>query len=292
MIKITNELATTLLPKRKENSNKSDFGKVLNITGSNKYLGAGVLSALASLKVGAGYSFLCSQNDAVKCYEKFSPDLIYKTHDNFNADIMISIIEEINPKSIVLGCGISLNENTIVFTDKITDYIKTKNIPAVIDADALNALSVLKKENLGKNFVLTPHPKELSRLIDTDTHEIIKNKEKYIEQAANKFNSTIILKGHNTLICESNNIYENHTGNNALAKAGSGDVLAGILGGFLAQNLSPKDASILSVYLHGLAAEIYSDKYCEYSLLASELLNYIPDAIKLIMTSSQKLYRF
>jgi len=279
---ITQELVTSILPQRNENSNKGDFGKVLNIVGSNKYIGAGMLTSLASLKVGAGYSIFCSCDEVINKISNYSPDLVYKSHQNFNIEIIKNIITNENISAIVLGCGISTDENVIHFVDEITEFLKETNIPCVIDADGINCLSVLNKIKLNKNFILTPHPKELSRLLNVDVNEIQDKREYYATLAQEKTLATVVLKGHNTLIATNNEkLFKNVTGNSALAKAGTGDVLSGMIGGFLAQKSTTEHASILGVYLHGLASEIYSNEYSEYSLLASDLLNYIPVAIRL-----------
>ncbi len=276
---ITRNLAKDLLPKRNENSNKGDFGKVLNIVSSEKYFGAGFLAATAALRTGAGYSIFCTCDKVIeKC--KLSPNLIYKSHKNFDINIVKNIIIKENISSVVFGCGIDINKKTIKFTKELLAFLKTTNIPTVIDADGLNCLAQLKDIKLNSNFILTPHPKELSRLINVSVEEIENNREHFIKSAQNKYQAIVILKGHRTLITTKTlTIYENRTGNTALAKGGSGDILSGMLGGFLAQKVSTERASILAVYLHGLAGEIYSGKYSEYSLLPEELLEYTAVAI-------------
>jgi len=285
MIEISAQKAKNVLPKRKENSNKGDFGKAFCITGSNEYIGAGYLSAISALKVGVGYSILCSEDDAIPHYKKMSPDLIYKSHKQFDIKIVAEYINQLKPTAIVLGCGIGFSDKTLEFVPKIIELLKNKNIPTVLDADALNCIASLKLENLGANFILTPHPKELSRLLNIDVDLILKNREEYVRIAQEKYASTLILKGNETLICDlEKNIYINTSGNSALAKAGTGDVLAGMIGGFLAQNMSIKDATCLAVYLHGLSADIYKNQFSSYSMLASDLLNYIPIAIKQLLS--------
>lgn len=284
MIEITKKIVKSSMPMRKENSNKGDFGKLFCITGSNEYIGAGLLSALSALKVGAGYSVLCSEKNAIEHYKKISPDLIYKSHENFNFDIIIKLIEQINPNAIVFGCGIGLNDKTIELTEKLINFLKPLNIPTVIDADGLNCLAQLNQTKIGPNFSLTPHPKELSRLIKKELDDILQQRAISVLLAQEKYNCSVILKGHHTLVCTpEQKIYENKTGNSALAKAGTGDVLAGMIGGFLSQNTSVENAQIISVYLHGLAADIYKKDFSEYSMLASDLLQYIPKAIKEIL---------
>lgn len=283
MIEITPELIKTILPKRSANSHKGTYGKVLNIVGTEEYIGAGILCALGSLKVGAGYSILCSTNQAINYYKNYSPDIIYKSHGNFNYKKIIDILNNENINAIVLGCGISTSNKAILFVEKIMKKLLELNIPTVIDADGLNCISKIGIKNLNQNFILTPHPKELSNLINIDIKEIQLHRKVYIQKAQKIFNATIVLKGHETLICENKNIYKNTTGNNALAKAGTGDVLAGMIGGFCAQTNCTKNSALLGVYIHGLGGDLYKANFSEYSLLASDLLNYIPQALKLTL---------
>ena len=284
MIEITKDLIKEIMPIRPKESNKGDFGKVLCITGSKKYPGAGILSATAALRVGAGYSILCSEEDVINNYVNMSSDLIFQSHKNFNANFVKQIIEKNKVDSIVVGCGISTAENVVDFMDKFLDFVKEFDIPVVIDADGLNCISMLNRTDIKGKFVLTPHPKELSRLIGVCADYIQADREHFTIFAQEKYNSTILLKGCNTLIGDLyKKVYRNPTGNTALAKAGTGDVLAGMIGGFMAQKVLPVNAAILAAYIHGLAAEIYTAEYSEYSMLASDLLKYIPLAFKKIL---------
>ena len=284
MIEINKDLIKEIMPKRHKNSNKGDFGKVLCITGSKKYPGAGFLSAVAALRAGAGYSILCSEDDIINNYINMSPDLIFQSHRNFNANFVKQIIEKNKVDSIVIGCGISTADNVVDFMDKFLDFIKEFDIPMVIDADGLNCISILNRTDIKNKTVLTPHPKELSRLIGVCSEYIQADREHFTIFAQEKYNNTILLKGCNTLIGDvDKKIYKNPTGNSALAKAGTGDVLSGMIGGFLAQKVLPVNAAILATYIHGLAADIYAGEYGEYSLIASDLLSYIPLAFKKVL---------
>ena len=153
MIDVDENLILSIMPKRKDVSNKGDYGKVLNITGSRNYTGAGMLSALAALKVGAGYSILCSDEYSINVSRATSCDVIYKSHNNFDFNIVKQYIEEQKVDSIVFGCGIGVDDITIDFTHRLIEYLKTTNIPTVIDADGLNCLSK-KPIELNKNFIL------------------------------------------------------------------------------------------------------------------------------------------
>lgn len=260
-----------VLPERKQNSNKGTFGTVLNISGSLEYSGAGVLSGISALKSGAGKVVLCSTPNTLECASFQCPELVLIKRDNLNFEGITSVI---------LGCGLSQNDDAVNIFEKTLENIG--NCPIVIDADGLNILAK-KQYKLPENTVLTPHPKEMSRLMKISTEEVLKNPEKIISECVEKYCSTVVLKMHNTLVMDKNkNLYKNTTGNSALAKAGSGDVLAGIIGGLLAQGLDCFNASKTGVYIHGLAGELASEDLSEYSVLASDLIDYIGKAFKLI----------
>lgn len=256
-----------LLPKRSQNSNKGTFGTVLNVSGSKMYSGAGILSSVAALKVGAGKVVLCSSENTLSVAANSYPELVLQKKEDINFD---------GVSSIILGCGLSTtDEAKLIFKKTIS-----QNIPMVIDADGLNILAE-GEYKLSENVILTPHPKEMSRLMKTSLDDILNTPEKVLEQCVEKYRAVVVLKMHNSLVMDKNkNLYVNNTGNSALAKAGSGDILAGMIGGFLAQGMNCFDASKLSVYLHGLAGELASEELTEYSVLAVDLLKYIPYAIK------------
>ena len=134
-----------------------------------------------------------------------------------------------------------------------------------------------------KNSIFTPHPKELSRLLNVSLEEILNNREKYARITSQKFDCITVLKGKDTIVTDGDEIYVNTTGNSALAKAGSGDVLTGIISGLLSQHVSCLNAAIIGVYLHGLAGDLASEDLSVYSVLASDVIDYIPFAIKEIL---------
>jgi NAD(P)H-hydrate epimerase len=150
----------------------------------------------------------------------------------------------------------------------------------IIDADGLNVLSELPEIALPLNTILTPHPKELSRLMNCSLNEILSDRVGSAVRSARKFGATVILKGHRTVVTDGERVFVNTTGNSSLAKAGTGDVLTGMTAGLSAQGLSTLDASCLAVYLHGLAGELASADKTEYGVLASDIPSYIPLALK------------
>lgn len=273
------------LPKRAQESNKSTFGKILNIAGSKNYTGAAYLSSLAALKIGAGYVTLSSCSSIIPLIASMLPEATYISL-NETQDGTISkknTIKELYSYNVVsIGCGITTNDETRDFVFNIINELNI-NQKLIIDADGINILANHKGEISLKNAIITPHPKELSRLINVPVEEIINNREKYARITAQTYECITVLKGHDSIITNGNEILINPTGSSALAKAGTGDVLTGIISGLLAQNVSPFDAAILGTYIHGLSGDFAKEDLTEYSVLASDVIEYIPFALNEII---------
>lgn len=276
-----------LLPKRPRDSHKGTFGHVLNLSGCGNYVGASYFSSIAPLKVGCGRSTLASVESVIRSVSSLSPDIILMrlpqtcsdTISSRAINMLIPILKKYD--AISVGCGLSLNGDTAKFFRLLMKELNKLQIPTVIDADALTILAGFKHITLPEHVILTPHPMELSRLLGIDVDEILEDPEFYAKKCSKKYDCVTVLKTHQTIIVDKNGEpHVNHTGNSALAHGGSGDVLTGIISGFLAQGLVPYEASILAVHLHGKTAEIASKELTEYSTLASNLLDYIPRAIK------------
>ncbi len=280
------EIILNMLPKRIQNSHKGTFGHVLNIAGSCQYPGAAYLSSIASLRVGAGYTMLASCSDVVNITASETPDITYldlgqSTYGTIPKDAIKFLSAIANYDVIAIGCG--LNQIGGV-SELINNFIKKNRnsyTPIIIDADAINAMAAAKNYSFPLNSIITPHPMELSRLMGVDVKEIQQNRAKWAWEASREYDCIVLLKGHETVISiPSGKIFINHTGNSALAKAGSGDVLTGMIAGFCAQGIQLENAACCAVYLHGLAGEIASKSLSEYSVLASDILRYIPLAFK------------
>lgn len=258
------------MPFREQNSNKGTFGKVLNFAGSKNYIGAAYLSTVAILKVGGGFAALATEKDIIRSVSTLLPEAVYLSQKEG--------LKQIKDFSVVLiGCG--LGDNKKLFKEAI----KRIDCPTIIDADGLNILSKTNIE-LPQSSIITPHPLEAARLLGVTLQDILNNLEDSAKKLCAKYNCITVLKTHRTIICNGNNIFINQHGNSALAKAGSGDVLAGIVAGLLASTkLTPFDAAKLGVYLHSRAGEIASEELTEYSVLASDLPDYLPAAIKEIL---------
>ena len=179
---------------------------------------------------------------------------------------------------ISVGCGITTNEETRNFAFKIINELN-RNQKVIIDADGINILANHKGEISLKNAIITPHPKELSRLLNVPLEEIITNREKYARITSQTYECITVLKGHNSIVTNGEKIYINKTGSSALAKAGTGDVLTGIIAGLLAQKMKPFEAAMLGTYIHGLSGDYAAEDLTKYSVLATNVIEYLPFAI-------------
>ena len=260
------------MPIRPQNSNKGTFGKVLNFAGSKNYIGAAYLSTLGILKTGGGYAALASDKNIIEAVSKLLPETVFLSQKEGVNNIQKYTV-------CIIGCGLGVsNKSKHLFYD----VIKKANCPLVIDADGLNILAQ-KFIKLPPDTIITPHPGEAARLLGVGVKDILENTEDSAKKLSQKYNCTTVLKTHRTIICNKDNLFINQNGNSALAKAGSGDILAGIIAGLLAQKCPPYEAAKLGVYLHSRAGELASEELTEYSVLASDIPKYLPQAIKEIM---------
>ena len=262
------------MPIREQESNKGTFGKVLNFCGCENYIGASYLATVSSLKVGAGFSALASTKDVIRSVSSLLPEAVYLSREEG--------LKSINNYTVVLiGCGIGISQESQSLLQSVLTKID-KRIPLVIDADGLNILSESSIKP-SSNTILTPHPLEAARLLGVDLEIIVRDVESAVKQLYEKYGCTIVLKTHRTVIYDGERLAVNQHGNSALAKAGSGDVLAGVISGLLAQKMPLFEAAKLGVYLHSRAGEIASEELTEYAVLASDLPKYIHKAIKEIL---------
>lgn len=282
-----------LLPDRPEESNKGTFGKILNIAGSRKYTGAAYLSSRAALKIGAGYVALASPRSIEQIIATMLPEVTFIPLDETATGSICekNSIDDLYTYNVIsIGCGITTNEETRKFTFNIINELNI-NQKVIIDADGINILANHKGEISLKNAIITPHPKELSRLLNVPVEEIVTNREKYARITSQTYECITVLKGHNSIVTNGEKILVNKTGSSALAKAGTGDVLTGIIAGLLAQNMKPFDAAILGTYLHGLSGDYAQNDLTKYSVLASDVISYLPYAIKEVLTEEQQCHK-
>ena len=278
----------SLMPNFSEDAHKNDKGHVLVIAGSEGMSGAAALSAYSALRTGAGLVTLATAECERKIAAGFYPEIMTRGLKDQNGIISEDCMGEIlrlaeNKKAIAFGPG--LGRKRAVFTI-LEELLKTYKGKLVIDADGLNALS--KNPEILKNsvpeVVITPHPGEMSRLTGKSIDEISKNRQKVALEFAKEYKITVVLKGSGTVVAKDKiPAFVNPTGNQGMATAGSGDVLTGVIAGLLAQGMSAFDAARLGVYLHGLSGDIVKTKKGVHSLIASDIIETMPDAIMEIL---------
>jgi hydroxyethylthiazole kinase-like uncharacterized protein yjeF len=267
-----NEILKRFKPIVKE-AHKGSQGHVLLVGGSYGKMGSVCLSAKASLKSGAGLVTTYVPKCGYEIVQISIPEVMVETDDYL--EHLISMQYKIEPNAIGIGMGMGQHLDT---QHAFLNFIKMNKLPLVIDADGLNILSQNKEvfEFLPNETILTPHLKELERLIGSwDSTEKKLDK---VKDFSKKYNVIVVVKGAPTLIVDKETVFENTTGNQALATAGSGDVLTGIITSFLAQKYQPVDAAILGVYLHGLTANIAVPEIGHHSFIASDIIDHLGKA--------------
>ena len=263
------------MPLRHENSNKGTYGRVLNVAGSDYMPGAALLSSLSALKIGCGYVFLCSTERVIDSVAAQTQNIVFAPLSHIEKHLK-------NADVLSIGCGISTESEAVSLFIKTMENVS--NIPCVIDADGLNILSNLYRIKLPDNTILTPHPIEAARLLEVNPEIVLSDLENAAKEISKKYNCITVLKSSKTVVCSKDlEIYINTTGNNSLAKAGSGDVLTGMISGLLAQKCEPFYAAKLGVYLHGLCGDLAKNDLTEYGVMAHDLIRYISSAVKSIL---------
>lgn len=257
-----------IFKKRNDFTHKGDYGKLAIFAGSLSMAGAPYFASLAAMRTGCGLSYLYIDKDIQDILSVKISETIIRTNDNYDLADM---------DAVLFGPAWSFFDDR----DKIYKDIIASNKKLVIDADGLHYLKKYA-DKLAYRAVITPHFAELARLLDVDIEKIIKDPKKYARIASDKYEVVVVLKGHNTIVMDKDIEYINNTGNPGMATAGSGDVLSGIIASLIAQGFKVFDAAKFGVYLHGLAGDLAKEKYTEYSLIASDIIEFIPKAIKLM----------
>ena len=275
-----------LLPKRRRDTHKGDYGHVLVLAGSPGFTGAAYLCSQGALVSGSGLVTLGipkSLNSimAVKLTEvmtKLLPETDAGTLSLNAHDEILKFIDRID--AVAIGPGLSTHKETVRLVQKLITSISK---PIVIDADGLNALAGnagLLKKAIGP-VVITPHPGEMARLVGISTNEIQKDREAIALKVAKEYNLIVVLKGYHSVVAsQSGKMYINTTGNPGMATGGTGDILTGMIASFIGQGISTFDAARLGVYLHGMAGDLAAKALGEVSLVAGDILRYLPKAIK------------
>ncbi len=285
---IDNELFIQNMPKRRNNSHKGDYGKLLIVGASKGLTGAAYLSSQAAMLCGNGLVTLAIPdcvNDILEAKTTETMTFPLKSIDGHIAyDCADDILEKAkNCNAILIGPGMGTSDDAQKLVEKL---ILTSTIPLILDADAINCIAknINILNNSKSNITLTPHSVEFSRLTRLSLNEIEKNRVKASYDFATKYGVTLILKGSRTIVTSKDGMqYINITGNPGLATGGSGDILAGMVASFISRGVNSHIACAMAVYLHGICGDVASSKYGEESVIASSILNCIPNAYNQIL---------
>ncbi|NLZ93844.1 MAG: NAD(P)H-hydrate dehydratase [Firmicutes bacterium] len=292
---LTSELISLLVPSRRSDSHKGTFGAVLLVAGSSGMSGAATLAARAALRGGCGLLYAAVPGSiqsvvAAQVAEAITIPLPVNAAGQLDATALTTLLKRsVNCQAVAVGPGLTQEQELLPL---IAGLVRECKVPLVLDADALNLLA-LAPEALQERqapTIITPHPGEAARLLGSTVAEIQRNRLRSARELAARFGSTVILKGAYSIIAESNGTAAiNPTGNNGMATAGSGDVLTGLAASLLAQGVTSAQAAQTAAYLHGLAADLAVKEIGERSLLASDIVRYIPQAYLAVQANKYKV---
>lgn len=267
-----------MLPKRPEDSNKGTYGRLLIIAGSKGMAGAAYLNAYAAYMTGAGLVRIYTSSDNREILQTLLPEAIITTYEEYNKEELLSLLTWAN--GVCIGSGLGMSRLSEKLLKTVIEHVK---VPCLIDADGLNLLAENKNylnQMTERRFVITPHMKEMSRLTDISVDELKADRIQILKDFISKYRITCVLKDSRTLIAsDEKGIRMNLTGNSAMAKAGSGDVLAGIIAGWMVQGKETEDAAELGTYVHGLSGDLAKFEKGVYSVMARDLIEYISKAL-------------
>ena len=261
------------LPPRQDESNKGDYGKLLVIAGSHNMCGAAYLAAKAAYRSGTGLVYIYTDECNRISLQELLPEAVLYTYtsDHWEEEQLSEILE--GKTAVAIGPGMGQS----VCAGKITQAVLRNPLPKVIDADALNLLA--KHPNwyhiLQGPAIVTPHPAEMGRLNGMSVQNIQSDRSAYAAAYAKAHQVITVLKGNRTIVTDGVDEYRNTSGNHGMATAGSGDVLTGIIGAFLAQKMDPFEAARLGVYVHGLAGDAARKERGTYSMMAGDIVEHI-----------------
>lgn len=266
------------LPKRVAYSNKGTYGKALIIAGSVNMAGAAYLAAYAAYKTGCGLVRIVTPQENREILQSLLPEAILSTYQTQNPDLEM-IEDAISWADVInIGPGIGKSETAKRILKLV---LQKRNCPLVIDADAINLMAMhqeLWNETM-KDVVMTPHLKEMSGICQTKIAKIKDNLIQTATKLASMHKLVCVLKDTRTIVVGDNQIYINQSGNNGMAKAGSGDILSGIITGLLAQHMEIFEGAALGVYIHGLSGDKAAQKMGQYGILARDIADSISSVI-------------
>lgn len=267
-----------LCPKRREDANKGTYGKVLMITGSHGMAGASILSGKAAYRMGCGLVRILTPESNRAILQTAIPEAVITPYEKNLTGQLEQLLDWADV--ICAGCGLGTGEDARMIMKTLLTYLCTHQKSCVVDADGLNVISGMEEEErkkllslAGGHMIFTPHIREFARLLGKTDKETKKNRIGLAQQYAKTYNIILAAKDARTIVAGEGKIpYLNTSGNGAMAKAGSGDVLAGMVTGCLALGLDRFDAAAFGVYVHGLCGDEARKKFGAHSVLAGDLI--------------------
>lgn len=275
---LSHQQVLDMLPERKPDAHKGDFGRILLLCGSRGYTGAAFFVAMGALRSGAGLVYLGVPESiyAIEAVKLSEPIVFALPEENgmLSKAAMPAVRDRLSGMdAVVIGCGWGQSEGTLAVLELV---LKEFAGPVVIDADGINLLARHKNILRGRTgiTILTPHTGEFARLgysgdrLSTSL------------SAARDLGCILLLKGHKTLVTDGNVVYENHTGNPGMATGGCGDVLAGMIGSLVGQGILALQATAAAAWLHGRAGDVCVEELGQYGMLPSDMLLALPRLMK------------
>jgi len=273
------------LPSRPADSHKGRFGSILVIAGSRGMAGAAAIAGASALRSGAGLVRVATPAEVHATVASFEPS--YMTYPlpcdeegvvSFKSSrgVLERLLEQVDVVAVGPGLGRADEVSALVRW-----LIESAGKPLVLDADALNALhgDVGPFGSLTQPAVITPHPGEFARLVDSRVEHVQADRENQAAGLASRFEHlVVVLKGHGTVVTDGERVFVNRTGNPGMATGGSGDALTGVVAALMGQGLAPFQAAQLGVYIHGLAGDIARDQNGEVGMIAGDVVDALPDA--------------
>ena len=274
------------LKPRAIDAHKGDFGKVCIIAGSTGMSGAAALAGRAALRAGAGLVRVATPKSVLPIVASIEPSfttiaLPEDSHGRISAKAINPVLEAAGQNEcLAFGPGLGISG---ALRSLLEALLEQDRLRLIIDADGLNNLAGIKDWSTGlkASLILTPHPGEMKRLWSALLREPLPpDRQQQAVQLAQKTKTIVVLKGAGTVVTDGQKVYINKTGNPGMATAGSGDVLTGIITALAGQGLNNFDAAVLSVYIHGLAGDIAAESLGQISLIATDMIDALPEAFK------------
>ncbi len=262
------------------NAHKGDFGKLLVVGGSETYSGAPALVALAALRTGVDLAYIVAPEETAYAISSTTPDIITVKLEgkHLNPDNVSHIKEYLrNVTAAVIGPGLGLHEETKVAVQRIVTSVEEAGIPVLLDADGLKAFAEFKRP-LHVPLVLTPHTGEYVMLTGKELPSTLEEKTEAVKKTAARLNATVLLKGNIDVVSDGRRVKTNFTGNPGMTVGGTGDVLSGVVGAFMAQQVNQFEAAVAGAFVNGAAGD-FVEAEKGYHMLATDLLDWIPRVI-------------